>query len=254
MRLLLLVCLVLLAPVADAAAAWRRPVDAPVAGAAAAWGRPVDARVAGAAAAWRLPVDAPVVGRFHIGANPFAAGQRRGVDLAVSHGARVVAPCSGRVAFTGRVPRFGLGVSVRCGRLTATVLGLARASVRAGASVRRGAVVGAARGGRLRLGARVTAERFGYLDPMGLLGAGGPARTPLVGPRSAPRRLPPPLLPPATPRPSTVPKAGPSDAGARTIAWVGLALIACALPGGALAWRVRRARVPLARVRRSQPR
>jgi hypothetical protein len=206
-------------------------------------------------AAWMLPAEGRVVGRFQVGADPFAAGQRRGVDLAVRAGARVVAPCAGRVAFAGAVPRFGLGVSVRCGRFTATVLGLSRAWVRAGATLRRGAGVGEARGGELRLGARVTTDRFGYRDPLGLIGEDTPARAPLLGPRDVARRVaPPPRSPPlAVAHPSrSSPEASPS--GAPALAWIGVALVACALPGGALAWRARRSRVPLARARLTRPR
>jgi hypothetical protein len=238
-----------------------------------------------AGAAWRLPVDGAVVGRFRVGADPFAAGQRRGVDLAAAPGGRVVAPCSGRVAFAGRLPRFGRGVSVRCGRLTATVLGLAGRAPRTGALVRRGDVIGqVGAGGRVRLGARVTGSRLGYRDPLRLIGAPVGAHPPLVGPGGSSRRRPAP--PPESPvrpsvspvRPSvplvrpSVPLVRPSAAAvaavpaaprsvasplnaergpnpqrrAPTLAWVGLALLACALPGGAIAWRVRRRPAPLA--------
>jgi hypothetical protein len=211
------------------------------------------AAAAPAGAAWTLPADGPVVGRFHVGPDPFAAGQRRGVDLSVAAGARVVAPCAGRVAFAGVVPRFGAAISVRCGRWTATVLGLSRPAVRAGASVARGSVVGTARGGRLRLGARVTAQPFGYRDPLSLIGD-EPARAPLVGPRPVRRPRPPPLVgaPPRVVAPAHV--GAPRRSGAPALAWVGLALVACALPGGAIAWRVRRTRGPLARARLSRPR
>ena len=214
-----------------------------------------------ASAAWRLPVEGPVVGGFSVGADPFAAGQRRGVDLAAVPGSRVVAPCAGRVAFAGPVPRFGLGVSLRCGTLTATVLGLAGGRPRAGAAVRRGEPIGrVGPSGRVRLGARVTRERFGYRDPLSLLGADPTARRPLVGPRGAARRA----APPAGPRaPASAPAAAaaptPVAAPARSsapsaLAWIGLALIACALPGGAIAWRRHRSRFALARPRPSPPR
>src|SRR3954470_13506917 len=146
-----------------------------------------------------------VVSAFrHDARTPFAAGQQRGVDLAARPGSLVVAACSGRVSFAGRVPRFGLGVSVRCGRMTATHLGLARVSVGRGTRVSAGAAIGSAGGsGVVRLGARVTAERFGYLDPLSLVGDGrvpGPAPIAPVRPRpSVPR--PPPVAAPA-PRPA----------------------------------------------------
>jgi hypothetical protein len=203
-----------------------------------------------AMAAWTRPVEGRVVGRFVVGADPFAAGQRRGVDLAAAPGGRVVAPCSGAVAFAGAVPRFGPGVSLRCGALTATVLGLAGGLPRAGDAVRRGEVIGrVGEGGRIRLGARVTRSRFGYRDPLRLLGDAPGARPPLVGPRGPARRS----APPGPRRPAPPPVAAPARAptpghsGPPTLAWFGLALIACALPSGALAWRLRRSRPAPAR-------
>ncbi len=208
-----------------------------------------------AGAAWRLPVDGAIVGRFHVGADPFAAGQRRGVDLAAAPGARVVAPCAGTVAFAGSVPGFGGAVSLRCGALTATVLGLGRVSAHVGTAVLRGAPVGVVGArGRVRLGARVSAQRFGYRDPLALVGADRSGPPPLVGPRGPGRRrgAPPPVATLAPPRER--PSARSVRSGAPTLAWLGLALIACALPGGVVAWRVRRARAPLARARLSRPR
>jgi hypothetical protein len=212
-----------------------------------------------AVAAWTPPVEGPVVGRFVVGSDPFAAGQRRGVDLAAAPGARVVAPCSGAVAFAGSVPRFGLGVSLRCGALTATVLGLGGGLPHVRATVRRGQVIGrAGPGGRIRLGARVTRQRFGYRDPLRLLGSEPGGSPPLVGPRGPARRS----LPPGPHRPAPPPVAAPAPAlapppghsGPPALAWIGLALIACALPSGALAWRRRRSRAPLARPRASRSR
>ena len=213
-----------------------------------------------APAAWTLPVDGPVVGRFAVGVDRFAAGQRRGVDLAAPPGARVVAPCGGRVAFAGSLPRFGLGVSLRCGRLTATVLGLGGEVPRVGAAVGRGDPIGrVGPGGRVRLGARVTRLRFGYRDPLTLMGADPAPRAPLVGPRGGARRPAPPAAaaaPGRAPAPAPAPAhaSAPRDAAPPTLAWIGLALIASALPGGAIAWRIRRSRAPLARPHPSRPR
>jgi hypothetical protein len=212
---------------------------------------------ADASAAWMLPVDGRVAGRFRVGPDPFAADQRRGVDLAATPGGRVVAPCPGRVAFAGAVPRFGRGVSVRCGGLTATVFGLRGGLPRPGAVVRRGEVIGRVGSrGRVRLGARVTADRFAYRDPLALVGSGAPGRVPLVGPSPRPRRRPPapvvarrvatPRAAPVVARRVATPRAAPALAGTPALAWVGLGLVAAALPGGALAWRVRRSRAPLA--------
>jgi murein DD-endopeptidase MepM/ murein hydrolase activator NlpD len=207
-----------------------------------------------AAAGWRAPVDGPVVARFALGADRFAAGQRRGIELAAAPGTVVRAPCAGTVTFAGRLPRRGGGVAIRCGRLVATVLGLEAPVVRRGEAVRVGDALGpAGTRGRVHLGARRAGDRFAYRDPEPLLdgGAGRPA-PPLVAPRrpgggrraargprgralrppaAAPRRV---LLPPRAPvsARATVPLA----------AWAGLALVAVALPTGAVAARPARRR------------
>src|SRR4051794_36779348 len=86
---------------------------------------------------WRWPEDGTVVGRFaYARSAPFTAGARRGIDIAAAPGAAVRAACRGRVAFAGAVPGGrGLGVTVRCGALVATHLGLVRLAVRRGAPV-----------------------------------------------------------------------------------------------------------------------
>ena len=144
---------------------------------------------AAAAASWRAPVPGRVVRPFAYSPRaPFAAGARRGVDFAARPGARVVAPCSGRITFAGRVPGFGPSLSLRCGGLVATLL---RVRATRHGEVRRGGAVGVA-GGPVRLGARVAARRWGYVDPLGLigsppLGAAPPAPLPVRAPnRSRP--------------------------------------------------------------------
>src|SRR4051794_12190764 len=118
LRLLLVLCALSLAgDAAPARAEWTRPVPGAVA----------------------------VTGRFSYSrARPFAARARRGADLRAAPGAPVRAPCSGRVSFAGRVPGFGLGVSVRCGGLVATVLRLGAVGPRRGAVVLAGERLGAA--------------------------------------------------------------------------------------------------------------
>jgi hypothetical protein len=133
---------------------------------------------AAAAAAWARPVTGRVTRAFTLGADPFAAGQHRGVDLAAVPGAPVGAPCSGRVAVAGRVGRLGRLVTVACGPWRATVMALARVDVRRGSAVRAGERVGtagasAAHAG-LHLGVRRASERFGYVDPLRLLPRGRP--------------------------------------------------------------------------------
>jgi len=136
---------------------------------------------------WLPPLPAVAVARgFDFDARtPFATGVRRGVRLAGEPGQAVRAPCSGRVTFAGRVPRLGSGVSLRCGRFAATEFGLRRVQVRRRAVVIAGAPVGTLGSrGRLWLAARVVAARWGYRDPLELLGGAsdrqlGPAPLPL---------------------------------------------------------------------------
>lgn len=138
---------------------------------------------------WRLPVGrATLIGPFRFDrARPFAAGQRRGVDLAARRGAPVLAACAGRVTYAGPVPRGGRGVSVRCGALIATHLGLSRVRVGRGAVVLAGQRLGdVGPAGVVRLGARVAGRRWGYVDPLALLGR-TPGPTPLVPGGRAPR-------------------------------------------------------------------
>jgi peptidase M23-like protein len=206
-----------------------------------------------AAAGWRWPVHGDAVSAFDYSPrHPFRAAQRRGIDIVAPVGARVRAACAGRVRFAGRVPDRGLGVTLRCGGgLVATHLGLGRLAVRRGTRVAAGAplgVVGPA--GRLRLGARHAGERFGYVDPLGLLrrpprprpapaplAPRSPRRrtTPVPLARRSPRSAPVPLAP--RPRPAAVPR---PDASIPPLAWAGLVLLAAGVPLGGLVRRSRR--------------
>jgi Peptidase family M23 len=200
------------------------------------------------ATAWRWPARGPLVGAFHLFVQrPFAAGQRRGIDLAVPPGALVRAACSGRVTYAGSVPRRGLGVSLRCGALVATHLGLGRVAVRRGARVAAGDEVGlVGPGGRLRLGARRAGRRFAYLDPLTLLHEPRRVAPPVLGRGPRSRRL------PFGPRPRAVLPVvtPPPAAGVMRVPWPAYpaaALMACGLPLGGFVRRRRRARA-LARV------
>jgi len=124
-----------------------------------------------AAGAWVWPLRGAVSGAFRVSpAAPYAAGQRRGIDLSAPPGTTVRAACPGRVRFAGPVPRRGLAVTVACGSLRATYLRLGSLRVRAGAVIAAGHVLGRlGPAGRLRLGARRAGRRFGYLDPLTLL-------------------------------------------------------------------------------------
>jgi hypothetical protein len=137
--------------------------------------------------------------------------------------------------------RSGRGVSIRCGRLVATELGLSATTVRRGGAVTAGARVGTlGPAGRLRLGARVATDRHGYLDPLALMGdehapvapppaVRGHRRTRVTGvPRVAP------LAPAAASGPDATPPL-PVLAGAALVA-------AAAGGGGAVRARRRRRR------------
>ncbi len=210
---------------------------------AVSWALPATAR----GAPWQAPVDGEVAARFaYSPARPFEAGARRGADLVAVPGASVRAACSGRVSFAGRLPSGGRGVSVRCGALTATHLGLGAVAVHRGARVHAGAALGVAGpGGVVRLGARVTARRFGYVDPLALIGGRRDA-PPLAPLGRAPRpaaphvvRSPRPPLVHRTPRPAA--NAAPAMA-VPPAAWAGLALLAAGVPLGGLVRRRRRQR------------
>src|SRR3954451_1223883 len=95
---------------------------------------------------WRWPVESrTLAGRFaYSPRHPFATAQRRGIDIAGSPGAAARSACGGRVTFAGHVPGGRvLGVTVRCGALVATHLGLGRLAVPRGSRVRPGAPLGA---------------------------------------------------------------------------------------------------------------
>ena len=191
---------------------------------------------------WRHPLPgAELVGAFDFDrGTPYAGGQRRGIDLRGKPGETVRAACSGRVAYAGRIPGRGLGVTVRCGALLATHLGLGATSARIGAPVAAGAPIGRlGASGVLRLGARRAGERHGYVDPETLLD--GPAEPPPTAPpaglRPRPRPAPEPVRTrPVRRAPASAPAAVPAPA------WAGVALLLAAGSGGAVGVRRRRAR------------
>jgi murein DD-endopeptidase MepM/ murein hydrolase activator NlpD len=199
-----------------------------------------------AAPPWRWPVESrALAGRFaYTPRHPFAAAQRRGIDIAAAPGAAVRSACGGRVTFAGSVPGGrGRGVTVRCGALIATHLGLGRVAVRRGARVVPGTRLGAVGpAGRVRLGARRLGSRFGYVDPLALLRETRVPVDPALplgrSPRSPRGPAPAPLRRPARPVASA-----PRAAGVPTAAWAGLALLAAGVPLGGILRRSRRRRV-----------
>jgi murein DD-endopeptidase MepM/ murein hydrolase activator NlpD len=200
-------------------------------------------------ARWSAPVEGRVARPFALGADPYAAGWHRGIDLSAPSGAVVRAACSGRVTFAGGVGRTGLVVTVRCGRHLASHVGLGAVRVRRGTAVVAGTSVGVTgAGGSVHLGARLAATGA-YVDPASLLGEGlrvpggpvavrptGLGRAP-SGPVPAPVRVPPwsPVLAPAR----GVARAG-APAPVPPAVWVGLALVLGAVPVGGLVSRRRR--------------
>ena len=79
--------------------------------------------------AWTWPADGPVLREFSVGSDAYAAGQHRGVDVALGDVHAIQAPASGDVSFAGPVPTHGLTVTIatRDGyRVSVTHLGALR--------------------------------------------------------------------------------------------------------------------------------
>ena len=160
-------------------------------------------------AAWVWPVHGPVLARFAYHARtPFARGQRRGVDIGAPAGTPVVAACPGRVRFAGSVGTAGRTVSTTCGAYVVSYLHLDRIATRRGARRRAGDPLGTVgttgrrheRRPHLSFGVRLASDRWGYVDPLRLLGHD--------------RRPPPALTPPVRAR-RTAPPLGPAPEGER---------------------------------------
>ena len=189
---------------------------------------------------WRrpLPGGAVVAPFTYERAAPYAHGRRRGIDIHARAGSPVLAACSGTVAYAGRVPRFGRGVTIRCGRLVATELGLSKTLVPRGGRISRGILVGLlGPTGTLRLGARLASDPKAYINPEPLLTDQPPQLAPLP-PLRRPHRIQPSHFDSPHTSPSSPPLPWPSIAGAATLA-------SAALGGTTL--RIRRRR----RVRRA---
>jgi hypothetical protein len=199
-----------------------------------------------------MPVAGPVARAFDCGANPYAGGHHRGVDLLARPGSAVRAACAGRVVVAGRVGLSGGVVTVLCGRWRVSVMPLATIGVRRGAVVRPGAGLGTLARSHdhagLHFGVRRDGVRFGYVDPLRFLAPGDPATPPVPlgraprGPHARPRRLAPRAsharpfhLPPLTPAPTPAVTAHAIAATAPLApwpAWAGLALVLAGLGVG----------------------
>ena len=114
---------------------------------------------------FRPPVDAPVADPFRPPEDPYGPGNR-GIEYHTEPGAVVRATARGTVVFAGAVAGT-LHVTVdHGGGLLSSYSYLLRISVRAGANVARGSVIGIA-GERLHFGVRLEGA---YTDPAGFIG------------------------------------------------------------------------------------
>ncbi|HYP47579.1 MAG TPA: peptidoglycan DD-metalloendopeptidase family protein [Thermoleophilaceae bacterium] len=162
-------------------------------------------------AAWTWPLGGEVITPYRNGPDPYAAGQHRGIDIAGTLGAPVVAAAPGTVSFAGVAGSSGLTLTVRSqdGRHDTSYLHLAAVSVREGQRVAAGERLGAVGvSGRrsseqphLHFGVREAGSRHAYLDPLAFLPPSSAPR-PLPAPRAVPVALPAPptLVPLLAPR------------------------------------------------------
>jgi Peptidase family M23 len=141
------------------------------------------------AAAWSWPAEGAVLKPFVFDPNhPYAGGQHRGIDVAGSSGADVLAPAGGLVSFAGSVPSSGKIVTIQTpDGYSVTLVHLGSIAVSHGASVAEGSAVGTIGSSGdaewpepyVHLGIRVTADPQGYLDPLAFL---PPRLVPMVEP------------------------------------------------------------------------
>ena len=145
--------------------------------------------VAPAALGWTWPVQGPVLRpySFTVAAEPYPAGQHRGVDVGAAPGTEVRAPAAGTVSFVGSLPQGGRALTIQTpDGYSVTLLQLAETLVARGAAVAEGDLV--ARSGpsadplmaqpHVHLGVRRTAVEDGYVDPLELLPAAAPQNEP----------------------------------------------------------------------------
>ncbi|MEN3342945.1 MAG: hypothetical protein V7644_2349 [Actinomycetota bacterium] len=131
------------------------------------------------AGAWTWPVHGPVLQTFSFDrAHPYAAGQRRGIDVGAASGTPVRAPAAGTVSFAGTVPTSGKVVTIEtAGGLAVTLTHLGTIAVPQDARVAEGAAVGTVGPSGtpdldvpyVHMGVREASDPEGYLDPLGFL-------------------------------------------------------------------------------------
>jgi Peptidase family M23 len=179
----------------------------------------------GGAAAWSWPADGAVLQPFTLGADAYAGGQHRGIDVEGSDGSQVRAPASGVVTFAGSLPTYGRGVTILTSDgYAVTLVHLGAIGVSKGATVSEGAAIGTMGSSgtpehslpSVHLGIRRASDEQGYVDPLGLLPPRGVVSDPSPGPAASPE----PALPPATvespvpPSPAPVPTPAPLSTAA----------------------------------------
>src|SRR3954454_24229992 len=179
--------------------------------------------LARASGGWTWPVRGQVLTQFHNGADPYAAGQHRGVDIAAPVGTPVLAATAGTIQYAGVVGSSGVTMSQRNddGRYVLSYLHLSSLSVGRGEHVAAGAPLGAvgvtgrrsAPQPHLHFGVRVAAHRYAYLDPLRFL-APPPADKPAPRPVPVPVRAPTPVSPAAVPVPAALRALAPAVASA----------------------------------------
>src|ERR1051326_8924199 len=120
-----------------------------------------------AAQAWTWPGAGPVRETFSFDrAHPYAAGERRGIEIGAGESEAVSAPASGTVGFAGSVPGSGLSLTIETlDGYSVTLTHLRALGVGKGAGVAEGAAVATA-STSIHLGVRLTADQQGYVDPL----------------------------------------------------------------------------------------
>ena len=199
--------------------------------------------LASEASQWRWPLaEHQLRERFDFDRGaPYRGGARRGVTLSGQAGDSVRAVCSGVVSFAGLLPDGRRGVTLRCGSLAATELGLARIDVSRGDALVAGQQLGSlGSDALLSVGARLAGERNGYRDPLGLLAA-PPTSLPLAPLAPRGRRVPPPPRPALRTGSSAGNQPRPMTPWLLGAAWLGLGISGAAI-GAGIALRERRER------------
>ena len=166
---------------------------------------------------------------FSVGADKYAGGQHRGVDIALGESAAVVAPVAGEVTFAGQVPTHGQTITITTGDgHKGSLTHLGPLQVRRGAHVAEGDVIAAAGPSGepehslpyVHLGVRVGNDDT-YVDPLSLLPprvAPNPPPAPAAPPAPAPEPAPAPTPPPAAAAPPAPPAPAPPPAAAAPVA------------------------------------